>query len=75
MGQSHRKLRKDESDGGDESFENGGRCREESEWLFSRVLRRASVTNRLREPPASSVPQRCHWPSQWARGQAVTLSR
>lgn len=58
----------------DESLMLGG-AKKGVEWLFSWVLGQASVTNRLRVPTASPVSRRCHWPPQWARGQAVTLSR
>lgn len=58
----------------DESLMEGG-ANKGGERLFSGVLGQASVTNRPRVPTASPVSRRCHWPPQWARGQAVTLSR
>lgn len=59
----------------DKSFENRGSAWKGDGRLFSWVLCRASVTNGLRLPLASPVSRHCHWPAQWACGQAVTLSR
>ncbi len=59
----------------DESFLMEGGAGIGEERLFSWVPGRACVTNGLKVPPPSPVSRRCHWPPQWACGQAVTLSR